>query len=209
MSALYLDVLKEILYVSAPNAPFRRSAQTTLYEILNALTRLLAPILSFTAEDIWEWIPDHEDKPESVHLCSLPEPEPDWEDRDLEERWEKVFQFRQEVSKALEIARTDKRIGHSLDAWVRVSPPEPWSEFLGRFPFSLRQLCIVSEVTLEAGLKGANAFESQEIPGLRIEVEKARGDKCSRCWVYCPSVGSNPSHPSVCSRCVQELEQIS
>jgi isoleucyl-tRNA synthetase len=209
MSSLYLDVLKEILYVSAPAATARRSAQTTLYEILNFLTRLLAPIISFTAEDIWQWIPDHEDKPESVHLCSLPDPDPDWEDRELEERWDKVFQIRQEVSKALEIARTDKMIGHSLDAWVRVAPPGPWSEFLGQFPFSLRQLCIVSEVTMEKGLEGADIFESQEIPGLAIKVDKARGDKCSRCWVYCTSVGTSPSHPSICNRCVQELEQIS
>jgi len=120
MSAVYLDVLKETLYVSAADAPARRSAQTTLYEILHALTRLLAPILSFTTEDIWHWIPDHEGKPESVHLCSLPDVDPDWEDTDLKERWEKVFQFRQEVSKALEIARTEKKIGHALDAWVRV-----------------------------------------------------------------------------------------
>ena len=209
MSSVYLDVLKEILYVSAPDAPARRSAQTTLYEILHALTRLLAPILSFTTEDIWHWIPDHEGKSESVHLCSLPDVDPDWEDTDLEGRWEQVFQFRQEVSKALEIARTEKKIGHALDAWVRVAPPDGWGEFLETFPFSLRQLCIVSEVTVEDGLEGENVFQSEEVPGLAIQVGKARGDKCDRCWVYCPSVGSHSEHPSVCDRCVQELKQIS
>jgi isoleucyl-tRNA synthetase len=209
MSSVYLDVLKEILYVSAPDAPARRSAQTTLYEILHALTRLLAPILSFTTEDIWGWIPDHAGKEDSVHLCSLPVAEADWEDAGLEERWEKVFQFRQEVSKALEAARTEKKIGHALDAWVRVSAPDSWKEFLETFPFSLRQLCIVSEVTIEDDLKGAGASESREIPGLAIEVDKARGEKCSRCWVYCRSVGSNPTHPSACNRCIQELGRIS
>jgi isoleucyl-tRNA synthetase len=209
MSSLYLDVLKEVLYVSAPDALARRSAQTTLYEILQALTRLLAPILSFTAEEIWQWIPEHEDKPESVHLCSLPAPGPAWEDPGLEERWEKILRFRQEVSKALEIARMDRKIGHSLDAWVRVAPPGPWREFLGAFPFSLRQLCIVSEVTIEDRLYGPSAFESRDIPGLAIEVDRARGDKCGRCWVYCPSVGADPANPSVCSRCLQELQKIS
>jgi isoleucyl-tRNA synthetase len=208
MSSVYLDILKELLYVSAPDAPARRSAQTTLYEILHSLTRLLAPILSFTAEDVWHWIPDHEEKADSVHLCSLPAVDPDWEDSALGERWEKVFQFRQEVSKALEIARTAKRIGHSLDAWVRVVPPDVWGDFLEKFPFSLRQLCIVSEVTIEDRLEGTNVFESQEIRGLAVEVERARGDKCGRCWVYCPSVGRDPSHPTVCNRCVQELKQI-
>jgi isoleucyl-tRNA synthetase len=209
MSSIYLDVLKEILYVSAPDAPARRSAQSTLYDILHALTRLLAPILSFTTEDIWHWIPDHEGKPESVHLCSLPTPEPDREDTGLEDRWTRIFQFRQEVSKALEIARTDKRVGHALDARVRVSPPEAWEAFLKTFPFSLRQLCIVSEVAIEDGLEGEGVFRSQEIPGLTIEVDKARGEKCNRCWVYCPSVGTHPDHPSICDRCVQELKQIS
>jgi isoleucyl-tRNA synthetase len=208
MSSVYLDVLKEILYVSAPDAPARRSAQTTLYEILHALTRLLAPILSFTAEDIWHWIPEHTGKPESVHLCSLPEVDPDWEDTDLEARWEKVFQVRQEVSKALEIARTEKKIGHALDAWVRVTPPDGWGEFLETFPFSLRRLCIVSEVSVEKGLEGENLFRSEEVPGLTIQVVKARGEKCNRCWVYCPSVGSHPEHASVCDRCVEELQQI-
>jgi isoleucyl-tRNA synthetase len=209
MSSVYLDVLKELLYVSAPDTSARRSAQSTLYEILHSLTRLLAPILSFTAEDIWHWIPDHEEKAESVHLCSLPVVDPDWEDTALEARWEKVFLFRQEVSKALEIARTDKKIGHALDAWVRVAPPDAWGDFLKTFPFSLRQLCIVSEVTIEDRLEGTNIFQSQEISGLAIEVERARGDKCTRCWVYCTSVGRDPSHPSVCNRCLQELDKIS
>jgi isoleucyl-tRNA synthetase len=210
MSSVYLDVLKEILYVSAPDSHARRSAQTTLYEVLSALSRLLAPILSFTTEDIWQWIPDHEGKAESIHLCSLPEVEPEWEPSDLEERWERVFQFRQEVSKALEVARTQKKIGHALDAWVRVAPPAPWKSFLETFPFSLRQLCIVSEVTIEPGLEAeADLFQSQEIPGLVIQVGKARGDKCDRCWVYCTSVGSHPAHPLVCDRCVRELQDIS
>ena len=120
-----------------------------------------------------------------------------------------MFLFRQEVSKALEIARTEKRIGHALDAWVRVAPPEEWRGFLETFPFSLRQLCIVSEVTIEEALEGGQAFRSQEIPGLVIEVARARGEKCNRCWVYSTAVGADESHPSVCDRCVRELKQIS
>ena len=131
-----------------------------------------------------------------------------WEDEALEERWEKVLRFRQEVSKALEVARAQKRIGHGLDAWVRMAAPEPWGRFLESFPFSLRQLCIVSEVTIEECLEGKDLFESREIPGLAIEVDRARGEKCSRCWVYFPSVGTHASHPSVCTRCVEELKHI-
>ncbi len=208
MSSVYLDVLKEILYVSAPDSRARRAAQSTLYDILHALTRLLAPILSFTTEDIWHWIPDHEGKPESVHLCSLPSVSPEWDDADLGDRWQKIFHFRQEVSKALEISRTEKKIGHALDARVRVAPPDSWGDFLQSFPFSLRQICIVSEVTIEQGLEGDSVFRSQEIPGLAIEVGRARGDKCNRCWVYDPTVGADASLPTVCDRCVRELNQI-
>ncbi len=209
MSSFYMDVLKEILYVSAPDSSARRSAQSSLFEILDALTRLLAPILSFTADDIWKWIPaGGASKEESVHLCSFPERKPEWADPELEARWDKALAFRQEVSRALEIARKEKLIGHSLDAWVRVVPPSEWVEFLKGFPYSLRNLCIVSEITIEEDLDQPATFDSQEIPGLKFRVEMARGEKCGRCWVRCDTVGSEPDHPTICRRCRTGLENI-
>ncbi|MEW6444280.1 MAG: isoleucine--tRNA ligase [bacterium] len=208
LSSFYLDVLKETLYVSAPDSAARRSAQSTLYDLLDALARLVAPILSFTAEDIWRYMPARAGKEESVHLCSFPLADPDWVDPDLDERWEKVLRFRQEVSRALEIARKDKRIGHSLDAWVRVEAPGSWREFLQTFPFSLRLLCIVSDLTVEAPLPEEPTLESSELPGFKLWVHKARGGKCQRCWVSFPSVGQDPSHPGLCARCLEELKQM-
>jgi isoleucyl-tRNA synthetase len=208
MSSVYLDVLKEILYVSASTSPPRRSAQSSLYDILDSLARLLAPILSFTSEDILHWMPSRAEREKSIHLCPFPQATPEWEDPALEERWDKVFQFRQEVSKALELARAEKKIGHSLDAWVRTVAPTGWADFLSQFPFPLRQLCIVSELSIEESLEGETFFESQAIQGLRIRIERARGEKCNRCWVYFPSVGRNPSHPSICTRCVEEMGQL-
>ena len=210
MSSLYLDVLKDTLYVSAPDAPQRRSAQSSIYDIVNAITRLLAPILSFTAEDIWEWIPpgEGEDKEESVHLCAFPERRPEWDDRGLEERWRRVFLVRQEVSRALEIARKEKTIGHSLDAWVRLSVQGEWFDFLSGFPYPLEKLCIVSELTLEQAPPVEGGFVSAEIPGLVVGVERAPGEKCMRCWIRCRSVGSLEGQPEICSRCAQELRKI-
>ena len=208
LSSFYLDVLKEILYVSHPDSRERRSAQSSLYEILDAVCRLAAPILSFTAEEIWEYVPAMEEREESIHLCLFPVVDPEWVDPELNERWERMFRFRQEVSRALEIARKGKKIGHSLDAWVRVTPPDSWLEFLRTFPFSLRLLCIVSDLTVEGDCAEESTLESTEIPGLKIRVEKALGEKCSRCWVFFPSVGRDPSYPGLCSRCAEELRRI-
>ncbi len=209
MSSVYLDVLKDVLYVSAPDAPQRRSAQSTLYEILDTLTRLLAPVLAFTAEDIWKCIPSGDgDREESVHLSAFPEQLPEWEDPELAKRWQQAFLFRQEVLGALEVARKEKKIGHSLDAWVRVEPPAEWLDFLKGFPYPLKNLCIVSELSLESSVPGDDLHESQEIPGLRIQVDKAPGEKCTRCWIRCRTVGSDPDQPEICNRCAGELKQI-
>jgi isoleucyl-tRNA synthetase len=208
LSAFYLDVLKEVLYISAPHAHRRRSAQTTLYEIVHALSCLIAPILSFTAEDIWSHIPGSEKEAESVHLCAFPSPSPAKRDPTLEERWSRVLKIRGEVSRALEIARKNKEIGHSLDAWVRIEAPEEWAVFLHDFPYELRLIFIVSEVTIEDSIKNEKCYESREIPGLKILVEAARGEKCARCWVYSTRVGEHPDHPHICTRCADELRTI-
>ena len=209
LSSFYLDVLKDVLYVSAPGAPERRSAQSSFYEILDALTRLLAPVLSFTAEDIWACMPSgREKREESVHLCTFPVEPAGREDPDLVARWERVFLFRQEISRALEVARRERKIGHSLDAWVRVVPPQEWMDFLRSFPYPLKTLCIVSDLSLEYTRPGGDAYESREIPGLGILVERARGEKCRRCWNHCETVAGAPGAPDICQRCQEQLKHI-
>lgn len=208
LSSFYLDVLKEVLYISSPRSLKRRSAQSTLYEIVHTLSRLIAPILSFTAEDIWRHIPGATAAAESVHLCAFPSLDAARKDRDLEDRWAKILKVRSVVSKALEAARKNKVIGHSLDARVTIEAPGEWYEFLVSFPCELRLVFIVSEavITIARGGNAPGGAEGKEIPGLRVLVERAQGEKCARCWVYSRSVGENREHPGICARCVSELE---
>ncbi len=208
LSSFYLDVLKELLYISAPDSPQRRSAQSTLFEIIQALSCLTAPILSFTAEDIWAHIPGAHAMAESVHLCRFPCPDPSREDADLEARWTKILSLRGSISKALEHARKNKIIGHSLDAKVHIQAPPDWYEFLTTFPFELRLVFIVSEVVVTQSSFSDDHERSTDGHGLQVLVEHADGKKCTRCWVYSRSVGQQRAHPALCARCISELEAI-
>jgi len=208
LSALYLDILKDRLYVSAPSAAPRRAAQTALYKILDALVRLMAPILSFTAEEVWQLLPSAQTRAESVHLTSLPEVEDLYLDQDLEKRWQLLLQVRGEASKALEIARKNKLIGNSLEAAVTLHAPADLLTFLKAHASQLKDLFIVSQVTI-SDIPISGAFVSQEIAGLNILVDKAAGKKCERCWVYDTQTGEGPKFPSVCPRCHEILEIIS
>ncbi|BCA78422.1 isoleucine--tRNA ligase [Desulfuromonas sp. AOP6] len=198
MSAFYLDVLKDRLYTAPAQSLARRSAQTAMYVILDALTRLIAPVLSFTAEEIWPYLPG--EREESVHLAQFPRFETSLLDADLESRYEKILALRSDVSKALELARAEKRIGHSLDAKVILAVPAgEWRQLLDRYQDELATLFIVSQAerveTLTDGIAG------EEVAELRIRIEKAQGDKCERCWNYAVSVGSRQDHPTICDRC--------
>lgn len=208
LSSLYLDILKDRLYVSPPFSLQRRAAQTAFYKILDALVRLMAPILSFTAEEIWQLMPKAQEKAESVHLCLLPEVDNAYLDQNLERKWHLLLQVRGEVSKALEIARKNKLIGNSLEAAVTLSSPGDLLSFLKQNEGQLKDLFIVSQVIItDAPLP--DAFVSQEIAGLYILVTRAAGKKCERCWVFDPETGKGPKYPSVCPRCHQVLEIIS
>ena len=207
MSSFYLDILKDRLYTFAPDSPGRRSAQTVLYLIIDGLARLMAPILSFTAEEVWQFIPSGEGKPESVHLSAFPEPQLERIDQELISRWERLIAFRQEVYKALEIARNNKLIGHSLDARVILSLPEGWRGLIDQYLKQLPEILIVSAVELGDG-EGGEPYHSTEIEGLSIRVKKAEGDKCERCWNYSPSVGDNRQFPILCRRCVSVVKEI-
>jgi isoleucyl-tRNA synthetase len=198
MSALYFDILKDRLYTFSSNSQGRRSAQTALYEILKALTCLMAPILSFTAEEVWKYLPQEPEKAESVHLVSFPEVKGDYLDDALNERWEQIWEIRGIVTKALEEARREKRIGLSLDAQVHLHLPEKIFSLLQSYEKDLKSIFIVSSVTLH------QVRDEKEV---RAEVLKADGKKCERCWNYDVSVGHHPVHQLVCDRCVEAIQK--
>jgi isoleucyl-tRNA synthetase len=196
MSALYFDILKDRLYTFSSNAQGRKSAQTALYEILKALASLLAPILSFTTEEVWKYIPQKPGMAESVHLTSFPEVNSEYLDDALNERWERIWEIRVIVTKVLEEARKDKKIGLSLDAQVHLYLPEKIFSFLQSYEKDLKSIFIVSSVTLHP---------SKDEKEVRAEVSRADGKKCERCWNYDVSVGHHPEHSSICQRCIEAI----
>jgi len=201
MSAFYLDVLKDRLYTSPTESLERRSAQTAMYRILDALTRMMAPVLSFTAEEIWGFIPgEHE---ESVHLAEFPSFEDSLIDNALEEKYERILAVRSDVAKVLELARAEKIIGHSLDARVELAADGALADLLKQESAQLASLFIVSQVEMTDSLE--NATTGENLPGLKIRVSKADGEKCSRCWNYATTVGDHDDHPEICHRCLQAL----
>jgi isoleucyl-tRNA synthetase len=208
LSAFYLDILKDRLYTSPPTSEVRRSAQTVMHIILNTLVKLMAPILPFTAEEIWEHMPDQNQNVTSVHLTQLPEVKPAYKDEDLAQKWERLLVVRGEVTKALEAARIKKIIGHPLDSAVTISAKEALYNALLPYADDLRFIFIVSKVDLVNEEKLEGAFVSEDVEGLSIQVETAPGDKCERCWVHDTSVGANSDHPTICTRCQDALSKM-
>ncbi|MCK4534513.1 MAG: class I tRNA ligase family protein, partial [Syntrophobacterales bacterium] len=199
------DVLKDRLYTSKAGAKERRSAQSAMYIILDAMTRLLTPVLVFTSEEIWSSMPDYDGKEESVHMAQFPEIDPQYLDEDLGRKWETLIAVKGEVSKAIEIARQKKIVGHSLDSCVNIHAPEKLQAFLEGYLDNMKALLIVSQVNLVPADKISDPYESAEFEGLKIEVSRARGLKCERCWNYSETVGENADHPTICTRCVKNL----
>lgn len=205
LSALYLDVLKDRLYTSRAGSVVRRSGQTAIVIILKAMTQLLAPILTFTAEEVWAALPSWKGKELSVHLTQFPHVNDEYCNPDLGERWKAMIEARAEISKAIEQARKEKIIGHSLDARITIAAPEKMQSLFASHLEDLRALLIVSQLELTDEKSIFKPFASEEIKGLFVGVEKARGVKCERCWIYEESVGANAQHPKVCSRCLPNL----
>ncbi len=202
LSAIYLDVVKDRLYCEGARSTLRRSAQTALYAILDALVRVMAPILPFTAEEIWSYMPADATRPASVHLADFPRPDPELVDAALAADWERLLDVRAAVTKALEALRQRGEIGHSLEASVRLGAADGLGTLLESRRTLLPEILIVSQVELLPS--GALAGEST-LPGLAIEAARAGGQKCARCWNWRLDVGSDPRFPTVCGRCAGVL----
>ncbi|HEX9880007.1 MAG TPA: isoleucine--tRNA ligase, partial [Candidatus Binatia bacterium] len=235
LSSLYLDIAKDRLYCGAAASTARRSAQTALHRILDALVHLMAPILSFTAEEIWEQISGSRKAGESVFMSEIPAPDRRLSDEKLGAKWEEIFKIRNEILKALEAARNNGNIGHSLDARVFLYPELygsdlallvtdrtiPWDDVaivsrveLGKAEASWRK--DDAEKVAKGSWEAAAAVEStgvrneailyySPVLGGRIQVAKAGGPKCERCWKYTGDVGKSPDHPTACARCSEVL----
>ena len=208
MSAFYLDIVKDRLYSTKADSPARRSCQSAIFEICTALVKMLSPILSFTAEEVWHYLP-LADKTISVQLAGWPEVDAKVFDDALEAKWEKLIAIRNEVAKPLEEARRSKAIGHSLDAWVKLYAGGETLELLKQVQEMLPNIFIVSKVTLEDEANAPEAiFTSDSVDALKVQVATAPGQKCERCWIYSEEIGSDPKHPDLCPRCAQVMNEI-
>ncbi len=199
LSATYLDISKDRLYVLRPKDPARRSTQSTLYDLLRTLTKLMAPLLSFTAEEIWGHIPGAPVEAPSVFLTQFPEPMAGFPEAAVVEKWEFLLQIRAEVNRALEQARQERLIGNSLTAAVTLGASGELYHKLQPWQPELFFLTMVSQLDLQEGPVAGLA--GQLFPDLTIAVTPARGAKCDRCWYYSPSVGEDLAQPQLCDRC--------
>ncbi|HLV10381.1 MAG TPA: isoleucine--tRNA ligase [Halanaerobiales bacterium] len=213
MSSLYVDIVKDRLYTDGTTSLSRRAVQSTLYDVLITLVKLIAPVLVHTAEEVWQHIPDKDKEAESVFLSDWPELKENYYEKDLMESWEKMLAARKDVAKALEIARADKKIGNSLEAKVVIVPAnEKQGEFLDKNKDELADLFIVSQVEFGLGLEqfagdsDSTVHQGSET-GLKVAVINASGSKCERCWKYSETVGSDKAHPDLCERCLGVVKE--
>jgi isoleucyl-tRNA synthetase len=203
LSAFYADVSKDRLYTFGAVSPERRSAQTAMYVMADGLARLLAPILPVTADELWRHLPVFAEasaaKPgsreESVHLADFPSEVERLVDADLEARWTRLREIRDEVNRALETARQEKLIGTSLAAGVALTAGGDTAALLRRYEADLPMLFIVSQVTLD----------TSGPEGVSVSVSRAEGEKCDRCWRVLPEISRAPGTEGLCSRCIDAL----
>ena len=194
LSNFYLDILKDRLYVEKADSESRRAAQTVIYNILRTMTLYLAPVISFTAEEIWGYMPESKDNnPKSVFFNRLPEKSGVSADEEFMEKWEKIDELRDIANKALEEARGQKLIGKSLEAKVTLNCGRDWYEFAKSVENDLVAAFIVSAVSVE----------KSEFDGVDVKVEVAPGEKCERCWTHSDTVGKCAEHPTLCARCAE------
>ena len=200
MSSFYLDIIKDRLYTAKANSKERRAAQTTMYIILDSLVRMLAPLTSFTAEEIWKYMnKSKNEKVESVMLTTYPEVNSQYENEELRAKWEKIVKIKEIVSKKLEEARAEKIIGHSLNAKVTLFAEGDLYKFIKENKELLQTVFIISNLEVEE-----NQRSNEEKLGVKIE--QAEGEKCERCWMYSTTVGEDKENPTICHRCSEALK---
>ncbi len=204
MSSYYLDILKDRLYAYKADSFERRSAQTAMYEIMLDLVVMIAPVLSFTMEEVWQFMKKPASMPESVFMMPWPECKEEYIDEALESKWDNFIEIRSEITRVLEGARRAKTIGHSLDAKVELHATGESLAILRSVEGDLATLLIVSQAKLVEGLAGGIEATGRE--DLKVTVQAAEGEKCERCWIYSDTVGKDAEHPTVCARCAAALK---
>ena len=196
MSNFYLDVLKDRLYTEKADSKQRRAAQTAMYIILDALTRMVAPILAYTSDEIWKYMPHSKnDDAENVVFNSMPEKIAVDSDDAFAAKWNRIHELRDTVKKSLETVIKDKTIRTSLEAAVTLKAAGEEYDFIKSIENELTTVFIVSKVTVE----------NADVAELTVEVVKAGGEKCERCWAFSETVGECAEHPTLCKRCADIL----
>ena len=204
MSNFYLDIIKDRLYTYKKESKERRSAQTAMYKILDAIVKMLAPMASFTAEEIWKYmIHSKKESVESVMLSDWPEVDEKYDDKELEEKWNKIIELKTDVAKALEEARANKVIGHSLNAKVTLYVNEDNKHY---YELIKNNQELLQTVFIVSGLEIEDNKRKSEGNKVGIEVKVADGEKCERCWMYSTTVGEDKENPTICHRCSEHLK---
>ena len=207
LSAMYLDVIKDRLYTEKADSQIRRSAQSAMYVILDTLVKIVAPVLSFTAEEVWQNMPAVEGKEESVLLTDWPKAHKEYLDADLDARWAQFLSYRRDLTRVLEGARKEHKIGHALDAAVTIYADGEDYDFLSQWQDQLATLLIVSEAKLVKGEAPADAVAGEDHGDMKVVVAPSTAEKCERCWIHSDTVGSDPNHPTLCARCAAVLSE--
>jgi len=212
LSAFYIDVLKDRMYTFAPTSKARRSAQTVLWRITEALVRLVAPVLSFTADEVWEYLPKVEGREASVHLALFLKPEDVFAGNPAPvlEEWKQLFAVRDEVLKGLEQARQEKTIGKALEADVAIAASDELAKLLKRYEASLKELFNVSRAEIVPAGIDVDAGRVWQMNGneMHVRISEADGHKCARCWNYMPEVSNYGIWEDVCTRCQDALRDM-
>jgi isoleucyl-tRNA synthetase len=203
LSSLYLDISKDLLYTEPGSSTTRKATQTVMYDILTMLVKLVAPIIPHTADEVWKFVPGTDVV--SVQLTDMPQVDTSYYNENLESKWDQFINVRNEVLKALENARKDKVIGHSLSAAVHIYPTVETKNLLDQFT-QLEKLFIVSKVDVHEVDAKVND-NVIELEGLKVFVHSAEGEKCERCWIVTPEAGTDELHPNLCPDCTTTVKE--
>jgi isoleucyl-tRNA synthetase len=206
LSHYYFDIMKDRLYTHSKNSTERRSTQTVFYTLLKNLLLLISPILPFTTEEVWQYIPSFTEETESIHMNLFPDIMEKWIDKELEKKFEKLRSFRDVINRALEKRRKEKFIGNSLEAKVNIYPKnEETKEFFEKIDIKLSEYFLVSDMDISE-LTPEIPIEEED-DNIAVVISKAQGNKCMRCWIFSESVGTHSDHPTICGKCYATLKE--